>query len=83
LESIVLQPGGQQLSIVAPLQASVAVQRALHVAGEPEYVSQQWVHAVGQLDGGSHVSPAFVSTVPSPHPAQSESWPGEQPTGQH
>jgi hypothetical protein len=79
----VLHPGGQQLSIDTPLQVIVAVHLALHVAGDPEYVSQQLAHDVGQVEGGSHVSPALMSTRPSPQPAQSESWPGAQPTGQH
>jgi hypothetical protein len=88
LEGDVLQPGGQQPSIVVPLHGSCVVEhRALHVAGDPVKVltSQHWpgVHAVGQVAGGSHVSPAVGSITPSPHPAQSESFCGVQPTGQH
>jgi hypothetical protein len=80
----VLQPGGQQPSIDAPPQASVAEHLALHVDGEPVYVSQhRHADAVGQLEGGSHVSPALMSTNPSPQPAQSESCPGAHPIGQH
>jgi hypothetical protein len=87
-EGDVLHPGGQQPSIVVPLQGSCVVeQRALHVAAEPVSVitSQHWVgmHAVGQVVGGSHVSPAVVSTMPSPQPAQSESVCAVQPVGQH
>ncbi len=40
------------------------------------------MHAVGQEDGGSHVSPALVSTIPSPQPAQSESFWAVHPIGQ-
>jgi len=84
----VLQPGGQQPSIVVPLHGSCVVEHlALHVAGEPVNVltSQHWpgVHEVGQVAGGSHVSPAVGSITPSPHPAQSESFCAVQPTGQH
>ena len=62
-EGEVLQPGGQQPSLVVPLQGSWVVEhRALHVAGEPVNVitSQHCpgVHPVGQDAGGSHVSPA-------------------------
>jgi hypothetical protein len=88
LAADVLQPGGQHPSALAPLHASCVVEhRALHVAGDPEnvFTSQHCpgVHAVGHDDGGSHVSPASVSMTPSPHPAQSESLPAEQPIGQH
>ena len=38
---------------------------------------------MGHVPGGSHVSPADGSTVPSPQPAQSESFCAVQPTGQH
>jgi len=73
-----LQPGGQQPSIVTPLHGSCVVeQRALQLAGEPVnvFTSQHCpgVHAVGQVPGGSQVSPAVGSTMPSPQPAQSES----------
>jgi hypothetical protein len=84
----VLQPGGQQPSIVVPLQGSCVVEhRALHVAGDPVNVltSQHWpgVHAVGHVPGGSQVSPAAGSIGPSPQPAQSESFWAVHPTGQH
>lgn len=84
----VLQAGGQQPSIVVPLHGSCVVEhRALHVAGEPVYVftSQHCpgAHDVGHVPGGSQVSPAVGSTMPSPHPAQSESFCAVQPTGQH
>jgi hypothetical protein len=84
----VLHPGGQQPSIVVPLQGSCVVEHfALHVAGDPVnvFTSQHCpgVHDVGQLDGGSHVSPAVGSITPSPHPAQSESFCAVHPTGQH
>jgi hypothetical protein len=84
----VLQLGGQQPSIVVPLHGSCVVEHfALHVAGEPVnvFTSQHCpgVHAVGQVPGGSQVSPAVGSIVPSPHPAQSESFCAVQPMGQH
>jgi hypothetical protein len=84
----VLHPGGQQPSLVVPLQGSCVVEhRALQVAAEPVSVitSQHCVgmHAVGQVDGGSHVSPALMSTTPSPQPAQSESFCAVHPMGQH
>jgi hypothetical protein len=87
LAADVLQPGGQQPSARVPLHASCVVEhRALHVAGDPVYVltSQHCpgVHAVGQEDGGSHVSPELVSMTPSPQPAQSESLAAVQPIGQ-
>jgi hypothetical protein len=83
----VLQPGGQQPSAVVPLQGSCVVeQRALHVAGEPVNVctSQHCpgVHPVGHEAGGSQVSPAAMSTTPSPQPAQSESFCALHPAGQ-
>jgi hypothetical protein len=88
LEGEVLHPGGQQPSLVVPLHGSCVVeQRALHVAGEPVnvFTSQHWpgVHPVGQLAGGSHVSPDDTSMTPSPHPAQSESFCAVHPIGQH
>jgi hypothetical protein len=57
-----LQPGGQQPSLVVPLHGSwVVEQRALHVAGEPVYVVTcqhcPGEHPVGHDPGGSHVSP--------------------------
>jgi hypothetical protein len=84
----VLQPGGQHPSIVVPLHGSCVVeQRALQVVGDPVNVCtcQHWpgVHMVGQDEGGSHVSPALVSTTPSPQPAQSESFWAVHPAGQH
>ena len=76
------------MSPVVPLHASCVVeQRTLQVAGEPLGVmtSQHCpgVHEVGHEDGGSQVSPALVSTIPSPHPAQSESFWAVHPGGQH
>jgi hypothetical protein len=83
----VLHPGGQQPSLVVPLHGSCVVeQRALHVIGDPVsvFTSQHCPggHAVGQVDGGSHVSPAVGSTVPSPQAAQSESFCASHPMGQ-
>jgi hypothetical protein len=84
----VLQPGGQQPSLVVPLQGSwVVEQRALQVAAEPVNVFTSQ-HApgeqpVGHMLGGSHVSPAVGSMTPSPHPAQSESSCAVQFDGQH
>jgi hypothetical protein len=88
LEGEVLHPGGQQPSLIVPLQGSCVVEHlALHVAGEPVnvFTSQHCpgVHPVGQLAGGSHVSPDDTSTTPSPHPAQSESFCAVQSSGQH
>src|SRR5262249_36847671 len=88
LEGDVLHPGGQQPSLVVPLHGSCVVEHlALHVAGDPVnvFTSQHWpaVHPVGQLAGGSHVSPDDMSMTPSPHPAQSESFCAVQPIGQH
>jgi hypothetical protein len=87
-EGEVLHPGGQQPSLVVPLHGNWVVEhRELHVAGEPVnvFTSQHCPteHDVGQVPGGSHVSPADVSIVPSPHPAQSESLWALQPIGQH
>src|SRR4051794_31488326 len=86
-EGEVLHPGGQQPSEMLPLQAScVVVHFALHVAGAPVKVltSQHCpgVQAEGHDEGGSHVSPAVASMVPSPHPAQSESLWALHPAGQ-
>jgi hypothetical protein len=87
-EGEVLQPGGQQPSLVVPLHGSCVVeQRALQVFGDPVnvFTSQHCpgAHAVGQLAGGSHVSPAVGSIIPSPQPAQSESFCAVHPSGQH
>jgi hypothetical protein len=83
----VLHPVGQQPSFIVPLHATgVAVHLALHVIGEPVYVTCMQVtgaHDIGHVDGGSHVSPDDMSTMPSPQPAQSESFIAVQPTGQH
>ena len=84
----VLQPGGQQPSAVIPLQGSTVVeQRALQVAGEPVnvFTSQHCpgVHPAGHEEGGSQVSPAAMSMIPSPQPAQSESFCAVHPVGQH
>jgi hypothetical protein len=84
----VLQAGGQQPSLVVPLHGSCVVeQRALQVAADPVnvFTSQHCpgVQAVGQVPGGSQVSPAVGSTTPSPQPAQSVSFCAVQPTGQH
>ena len=83
----VLHPGGQQPSLVVPLHGNWVVEhRALHVVAEPvSVVTCQHCpcgQAVGQLAGGSQVSPAAGSTTPSPHAAQSESFWAVQPTGQ-
>jgi hypothetical protein len=87
-EGEALHPGGQQPSLFVPLQGSCVIEhRALQVAGDPVNVliSQHGpgAHAVGQELGGSHVSPAFMSTRPSPQPAQSESFCAVHPMGQH
>ena len=87
-ESDVLHPGGQHPSAVVPLHGSCVIeQRALHVAGAPvkTFTSQHCpgAHDVGQVEGGSHVSPALASITPSPQPAQSESVCAVQPAGQH
>jgi hypothetical protein len=84
----VLHPGGQQPSLFVPLHGSCVIeQRTLQVAGDPVSVviSQHCAggHAVGQVFGGSHVSPAFGSTRMSPQPAQSESFCAVHPMGQH
>jgi hypothetical protein len=87
--ALVLQPGGQQPSLVAPEQLLATVlHRPLHRDALPVYVfvSQQTAdtHCSGveQLPGGSQVSPISGSTTPSPHPAQSLSVAALQPAGQ-
>jgi hypothetical protein len=64
-----LQPGGQQLSPDAQVVCMPSsTQAAVHAAAEPisfRRVQPMGGQAVGQLEGGSQVSP--VSTVPLPH----------------
>ena len=86
---MVLQPGGQQPSLVPPEQLLATVlHRALHRDALPVYVfvSQQTADThcsgVGQLPGGSQVSPISGSTTPSPQPAQSLSVAALHPAGQ-
>jgi len=68
-ESVVLsQPDGQQPSPAAQLEIGVLLHAASHVAASPE--SESIVHAsessqsVGQLLGGSHVSPLSMTPLP-------------------
>lgn len=84
-----VQPVGQHRSLVLPEQivSAAEAQAALQVAAPPASVSTVQAspssgQVVGQVEGGSHVSPP--STTPFPHTgAQSESvWP-LHPRGQH
>ncbi len=83
-----MQPVGQQWSVVEPEQLVMGTcrQAKSHVAGDPTGTSRvqgspSSGQVVGQLDGGSQVSPA--STFPSPQDgAQSVSFDAEQPAGQ-
>jgi hypothetical protein len=85
----VLHSGGQHPSMVVPEQGTATVlQRALQVGALPvkvvtcQQAAGMQLAGVGQVLGGSQVSPAFLSTTPSPQPAQSMSVAAVQPTGQ-
>ena len=86
LSLLTSQAAGQQPSSLAHETMTVLEQAALQVAALPVMASR--VHtfessqSVGQVDGGSQVSPA--STTPLPHEAeQSISEAVSQPVGQH